>query len=93
MSNEFADRADFEHQWQQFEAEFRRFEGEKAAHAAVTLGAVGLVVLGLVFGPWALTKVWQAEGLGVRTTLGELLGWFAALVGMLQVLVFAFVVL
>ena len=38
----------------------------------------------MVLGPWALARVWQAEGLGVRTNLGEVLGWVATFVGLMH---------
>jgi hypothetical protein len=75
--------------WRAFEEDWRR-EGELVALSAVRLGFIGLFVFGMVLGPWALARVWQAESYGVRTTLGEMLGWIATFFGLVHV---AFVVM
>lgn len=70
--------------WRELEAEERRFQGDQVAQSAIRLGFVGLFVFGFVLGPWALARVWRAESLGVTTNLGEVLGWSATYVGLLQ---------
>jgi hypothetical protein len=71
--------------WQELEADWRLYEGEQVALSAVRLGFIGLFLFGVVLGPWALARVWQAESLGVRTNLGEVLGWVATFLGLMHV--------
>lgn len=70
--------------WHELEEDWRLYEGEQVALSAVRLGFIGLFLFGVVLGPWALARVWQAEGLGVRTNLGEVLGWVATYVGLMH---------
>lgn len=70
--------------WQELEADWRLYEGEQVALSAVRLGFIGLFLFGVVLGPWALARVWRAEGLGVRTNLGEVLGWMATFLGLVH---------
>lgn len=70
--------------WQELEPDWQHYEGEQAALSAVRLGFIGLFVFGVVLGPWALAKVWRAEGFGVRTNLGEMLGWVATFFGLVH---------
>lgn len=69
--------------WNAFEEDWRQ-QGALAAHSAVRLGFIGLFVFGVVLGPWALARVWRAETYGVRTNLGELLGWLATFLGLVH---------
>ena len=63
----------------------RANQPEKLYLALLGASAVGLLFLfGVVLGPLALARVWQAEGLGVRTNLGEVLAWVATFVGLMH---------
>lgn len=52
-----------------------------ASSAWKTIGVIGLVVLGIVFGPLALVQAHKAEVLGVKATAGKVLGWISVTLG------------
>lgn len=77
---------------------YRSLEGEKAAQLSLILGVVGLLVVGIVLGPFAIWQAKKAERLGVPATAGKVLGWItvvfygvtALLFMILMILMFAF---
>ncbi|MEA5457356.1 hypothetical protein SPF06_21790 [Sinomonas sp. JGH33] len=52
-------------------------QGTQHARDAVMFGLVGLVSLGIVFGPLALIEAKKAQAFGVDARAGRILGWIA----------------
>ncbi|MDQ4502621.1 hypothetical protein [Sinomonas sp. ASV322] len=52
-------------------------QGAQHARDAVMYGLVGLVSLGIVFGPLALIEAKKAQAFGVDARAGRILGWIA----------------
>lgn len=58
--------------------QFRYYmQGLQHARDAVLLGALGILLLGVVFGPLALSQARKAEAYGVDATNGKVLAWIA----------------
>lgn len=52
-------------------------DGARHARDALLFGIVGIFVLGILFGPLALSQAKKAEAYGADATAGKVLGWVA----------------
>lgn len=52
-------------------------EGKRHAKLSLIFGIIGLLILGIVFGPLAIIQAKKAEDLGTPATAGKVLGWIA----------------
>jgi hypothetical protein len=52
-------------------------EGVQHARNAVLFGVLGILTLGIVFGPLALSQCRKAEAYGIDARTGRVLGWIA----------------
>lgn len=52
-------------------------EGVQHARDAVMFGVLGILTLGIVFGPLALSQAKKAEAYGIDGKTGKVLGWIA----------------
>lgn len=69
-------------------------EGMRHARLAAVFGVIGIISLGVVFGPLAIMQAKKAEGFGVAAQDGKILGWVGIGLFILWVLFFvAYIVL
>src|SRR5687767_4227442 len=52
-------------------------EGVQHARDATLFGVLGILTLGIVFGPLALSQAKKAAAYGIDATTGRVLGWIA----------------
>jgi|SRR5690348_17228139 hypothetical protein len=64
------------------------FHGSKFKEKSVIFGVIGLFVLGIVFGPLAISNAKKAEALHHSATLGKVLGWIDTITGAIGILFF-----
>lgn len=62
--------------------------GEKAKTRSLMFGVLGLFVVGIVFGPLAISQASKAEQHGTKATAGKVLGWIATLFGIVAIALF-----
>ena len=67
----------------------QKAEADKAEQMALLFGILGLFILGVVFGPLAITQANKAEKAGGDATAGKVLGWIGLILGALAVLFIA----
>ncbi|MFD1214000.1 hypothetical protein ACFQ36_18345 [Arthrobacter sp. GCM10027362] len=58
-------------------------QGQKHAQTSLIFGILGLFVLGIVFGPLAISQANKAERLHQAATAGKVLGWISLIFGIL----------
>ena len=63
-------------------------EADRAAHLSLVFGILGLFLLGIVFGPLAISQAAKAERLNKPAVAGKVLGWISLIFGILQLLGF-----
>lgn len=63
------------------------FQGSKYKEKATIFGILGFFILGIVFGPLAISNANKAEALHHSATLGKVLGWVDTIVGVIWLLV------
>lgn len=66
----------------------QQVEADKASQMSLIFGILGLFFLGIVFGPIAIVQANKAEKLGRAATAGKVLGWIAAIGGVIGLIVF-----
>lgn len=67
------------------------FQGSKYKEKSVIFGVIGLFVLGIVFGPLAISNASKAEALHHSATLGKVLGWIDTIFGVIALLIFVLI--
>lgn len=67
------------------------FQGSKFKEKSVIFGVIGFFVLGIVFGPLAISNARKAEALHHSATLGKVLGWVDTICGVIGLLVFVLI--
>ena len=68
------------------------FHGSKFKEKSVIFGVIGFFVLGIVFGPLAISNAKKAEALHHSATLGKVLGWIDTIAGIIWILFFVLIV-
>jgi len=69
------------------------FQGSKFKEKSIIFGVIGLVFLGIVFGPLAISNARKAEALHHSATLGKVLGWFATISSVLGIVLVLFIMI
>lgn len=69
------------------------FHGSKFKEKSVIFGVIGFFVLGIIFGPLAISNAKKAEALHHSATLGKVLGWIDTIAGIFWILIFLLVVI
>lgn len=64
------------------------FQGSKFKEKATIFGVIGFFILGIVFGPLAISNARKAEALHHSATLGKILGWIDTIAGIIWLLIF-----
>lgn len=69
------------------------FQGTKYKEKATIFGVVGLFVLGIVFGPLAISNARKAEALHHSATVGKVLGWIDTICGVIGLFIFVVMIM
>lgn len=70
---------------------FEHFQGSKFKEKATIFGVLGFFILGIVFGPLAISNARKAEALHHSATLGKVLGWIDTIAGVIWLLIFVLI--
>lgn len=58
-------------------------DGQSKAKTALICGIIGIFFFGIILGPIAIVQAKKAEAMGVKATGGKVLGWIAAIFGLI----------